>query len=193
VLITNQKIAEITLNEIDAAKVKVGDLATLTFDALPDLTLKGKVSQIDPVGVQSQGVVNYNFQITFDQSDERLKPGMTVNADIVTETKAGILVLPNAAIKTQGTKSYVQIVDPQELPSNFNLKSSLSLKTTPKNQFIEIGTSNDQNTEIISGLNEGDYVVLRTIMSVTNTANTTTNTTRNMFNANFGGAQRLTR
>ncbi|MGC8651410.1 MAG: efflux RND transporter periplasmic adaptor subunit [Minisyncoccia bacterium] len=193
VLITNQKIAEITLNEIDAAKVQVGDAATLTFDALPDLTLKGKVSQIDPVGVQSQGVVNYNFQITFDQSDERLKPGMTVNADIVTETKSGVLVVPNAAIKTQGNRSYVQIVDPQELPGNFNLKTSLTLKTPPKNQFIEIGTSNDQNTEIISGLNEGDYVVLRTITSVTNTANTTTNTTRNMFNANFGGTQRLTR
>lgn len=195
VLISNQKIAEITLNEIDAAKVKVGDTATLTFDALPDLILKGKVSQIDPVGIQSQGVVNYNFQITFDQSDERLKPGMTVNADILTETKTGVLILPNAAIKTQGSRSYVQIVDPKELPSNFDFKTSISLQTPPKNQFIEIGASNDQYTEIISGLNENDYVVLRTVTN-SNSANTTninTRTTRNMFNTNFGRIPSFTR
>ena len=65
------------------AKVALGDEATLTFDALPSLSLAGTVVQIDPVGTVSQGVVSYDVQIGFSQpadtsSTNQVKPGMSV-------------------------------------------------------------------------------------------------------------------
>ncbi|MCH7598090.1 HlyD family efflux transporter periplasmic adaptor subunit, partial [Patescibacteria group bacterium] len=68
-LITKQKIAEITLNEIDVAQVKIGQLTTLTFDAVEDVTLTGKVIEIDVLGTGNQGVVTYNRKMAFDTKD----------------------------------------------------------------------------------------------------------------------------
>ncbi|MEK7086681.1 MAG: HlyD family efflux transporter periplasmic adaptor subunit, partial [Patescibacteria group bacterium] len=65
-IITKQKIAEISLNEIDISKVKVGQNVTLTFDAVENLSLTGKVSEVDTIGTVSQGVVSYNVKINFD-------------------------------------------------------------------------------------------------------------------------------
>ena len=56
-LITEQKIAEVSLNEVDVAQVKAGQRATLTFDAVPDLSISGEVAEIDSLGTVSQGVV----------------------------------------------------------------------------------------------------------------------------------------
>ena len=65
-LITRQKVAEISLNEVDMAKIKVGQKATLTFDAVPGLAIAGEVASIDSVGEISQGVVTYMVKIAFD-------------------------------------------------------------------------------------------------------------------------------
>ena len=178
ILITDQKIAELSLNEIDMAKVQVGDDATLTFDALPDLTLSGKVIEVDPIGIESQGVVSYTIKISLDKNDERLKPGMTVNADIITETKKDTLLLSNSAVKTQGDSNYVEVVNKEDISASSEMKNGVALNTAPKRQPIKIGISNDEFTEILSGLNEDDYVVLKTVNSNSTTNNgTTTNTT----------------
>jgi len=178
ILITNQKIAEISLNEIDMAKVQIGQKTTLTFDALPDLTISGTVAEADPIGVESQGVVSYTIKISLDKDDERLKPGMTVNADITTETKQNALLLSNAAVKTQGNINYVEVVNNPDVNATSEMKNGITLSTAPKRQPIKIGISNDEFTEILSGLNEGDYVVLKTVTSNNTTTNgTTTNTT----------------
>jgi len=75
---TKQKIAEISLNEVDAAKIKIGQKATLTFDAIDNLSISGEVTQIDTLGTVSQGVVTYNVKILFDTQDDRIKPSMSV-------------------------------------------------------------------------------------------------------------------
>jgi len=165
-LITNQKIAEISLNEIDAAEVKVGQKATLTFDALLDLSITGKVSEIDIIGTVSQGVVSYNVKIVLDTQNENVKPGMSVTADIITDIKQDVLVAPNNAIKSQGNSKYVELVEnsgnaKQQLLSNNN--SGITLPILPKQQSVETGLSDDSYTEIVSGLKEGDIVVTSTI------------------------------
>ena len=73
------QVAEVTLNEVDAAKVTVGQAATLTFDAISGLSLAGKVVEIDPVGTVSQGVVNYNVQVSFNDTTNQVKPGMSTS------------------------------------------------------------------------------------------------------------------
>jgi len=159
-LITKQKIAEISLNEVDVAKVKSGQKVTLTFDAIPDLTITGQVAEVDAVGTVSQGVVNYNVKIAFDTQDERVKTAMSVSAAIITDVKQDVLLAPNAAVKFEGDLYYVEVVSSTE-----------DLTQTPTKQSVEIGLSNDTTTEIINGLKEGDSVVTQTI-----TANSTAQT-----------------
>ena len=172
-LITKQKIAEVSLNEVDVAQVKAGQKVTLTFDAVPDLTITGQVAEVDAVGTVSQGVVTYTVKIGFDTQDDRVKTAMSVSAAIVTEAKPNALLVPNSAVKSQGGISYVEIVDGDD--RNLALAANASgaiLKNTPRRQNIEIGTASDEFTEIISGLNEGDLIVTRTIQPTAQTTQT---------------------
>ena len=180
-LITRQKIAQISLNEIDAAKVKAGQKATLAFDALPDISITGKVAEVDTVGTASQGVVSYGVKIALDSGEDAIKPGYSVTADIITDVKQDVLVLPNGAIKSQGDSYYVELVDING-DSQFarQLLASVSgtiLQESPNTQQVETGLSNDVSTEIVSGLKEGDIVVAYTINpSQTQTASQTQRT-----------------
>lgn len=166
-VVTNQKIAELTLNEVDAANVKVSQKATLTFDALPDLSITGKVLEVDTIGQVSQGVVSYGVKITFDTEVEQIKPGMSVTADIITQAKSDVLVLPSTAIKSQGDSYYVELVELDEQDSSQLLAnvSGVILAESPQVQIVEIGLSNDLSTEIVSGLAEGDVVISQTVSS----------------------------
>jgi len=181
VVITWQKIAEISLNEVDAAKVKAGQKATLTFDALSDVSISGKVLEMDTAGTVSQGVVSYGVKIVLDTQDERIKPGMSVAADIITDVKQDVLVLPNNAIKSQGNSRYVELAEvPAEMKQqSLTSVSGVILSNSPKQQSVEIGLSNDLSTEIVSGLKEGDIVVTSTISSnKVQTTQTQTNQSR---------------
>ena len=172
-LVTKQKIAEVSLNEVDVAKVKASQKVMLTFDAVPDLTITGQVAEVDAVGTVSQGVVTYTVKIGFDTQDDRVKTAMSVSAAIVTEAKPNALLVPNSAVKSQGGISYVEIVDGDD--RNLALAANASgaiLKNTPRRQNIEIGTASDEFTEIISGLNEGDLIVTRTIQPTAQTTQT---------------------
>lgn len=169
-LITNQKIAQLSLNEVDAAKLKVGNKATLTFDAIEGLTLTGKVAEIDAVGTVSQGVVSYAVKIAFDSQDSRVKSGMTANASIQTDVRQDVLMVPSSAVKTQNGVSRVQIFSP-ELANMGGTQGVVSV-TAPSQVEVKIGISDDTNVEIVSGLTEGEQVVVRTITAKTATAAT---------------------
>lgn len=146
-LITKQKIAELSLNEVDAAKVEMDDKVTLTFDAVEELSLTGSVAEVDLVGTVSQGVVSYVVKIGFDSEDERIKPGMTVNASIQTDVAQDVLIVPSSAVKTQQGQTYVQVM------SEDGVLTSLP---------VEVGVSDDINVEVISGLTEGQQIIVRT-------------------------------
>jgi HlyD family secretion protein len=157
-LITKQKVAEISLNEIDAAKVKVGQKVNLTFDAIDNLNVTGTVSEVNLIGTVSQGVVSYTIKISFDTQDDRVKSGMSVSASIITEAKADVLTLPNSAIKTQGASNYVEILDTGSV--------------SPRKKVVGVGASSDTVTEIISGLKEGESVIVKTTIVSTSAAKT---------------------
>ncbi len=210
--ITKQKVAEITLNEIDAAKVAIGQPVTLTFDAVDDLTATGTVASIDLIGTVTQGVVNYTAKIAFDTQDERIKPGMSVSATITTSSKKDVLLVPSTAIKTKNGSSYVEVAQytfasttsrrtrtassafatstasSTRTRKMFTNQTPITLSTTPTETPVTIGTTNNTQTEILTGLEEGQFVVSKTITS-TSTSKTTT-TTGSLFN--LGGATRAT-
>jgi RND family efflux transporter MFP subunit len=170
-LITKQHIAEISLNEVDVSKVKVGQKATLTFDAIEGLSITGEVAEIDSVGTVTQGVVTYGVKIVFDTQDERVKPGMSVSAAIITDVKQNVVLVPNSAVKSNGNSQYVEIL----------------VNGTPQSKNIEIGLSNDTMTEIVNGLKEGEQVVTQRIIANTSQSPTQQNTGIRIPGLNTGG------
>lgn len=155
-VITSQMVAEIPLNEVDIASVKLQQKATLTFDAISDLGITGEVAEIDAIGTESQGVVSYNVKIVFDAQDERVKPGMSVSVAIITDMKQDVIVVSNSAVKQKGGLKYVEIFSGED--------------KAPIQTEIQTGLSNDTMTEITDGLKDGDKIVLQTISSDSSSA-----------------------
>jgi macrolide-specific efflux system membrane fusion protein len=150
--------ATVTMAEADIVNVAVGDKVTLTFDALPDLTLSGKVATLDTTGTVSQGVVSYTATIVPDVANDSVKAGMTVTADIITRVTADALVVPSTAVKSDSSGgNYVQILT----------------NGSPVSQTVVVGTSNDTYTQITSGLTEGQEVVTATTSSSAKSTATT--------------------
>ncbi len=189
-LITTQEYASLSLNETDAAKVKVGQPATITFDALPNVTMQGTVAVVDGIGTVSQGVVTYTVQVGFNQQNPDIKPGMTANATITTASEASAIQVPSAAVKTINGMSYVQVATLTNASSTLakigaggtassSARRTRTASSTPrvafsrsltvpanevtlKNVPVTVGVSNDTMTEIISGLTPGELVVTAT-------------------------------
>ncbi len=157
-IITKNKVADITVNEVDAAKISAGQKASLTFDAIDGLNISGVVQSIDLIGTVTQGVVNYNVKITFDVQDDRVKSGMSVSASVITNNKQDVIVIPNGAVKIKNGVQYVEVFSANVATST----TPVVVNETPVQQEITVGLSNDTSTEIVSGLNVGDRIVTKT-------------------------------
>ncbi|MFH0852660.1 MAG: efflux RND transporter periplasmic adaptor subunit [bacterium] len=182
-LITKQRVAEISLNEVDAAEVKTGQKATLTFDAIDGLSISGQVAQIDALGTVTQGVVSYNVKLSFDTQDDRVKPGMSASAQIITDVKQDALYVPNSAIKTADNSQYVQVLDQPQTSSTAQISQGVTSLLAPREVTVQTGISNDTSTEITSGLKEGDQIISRTVSS---TATQTTTQQNSLFGGGSG-------
>ncbi len=167
-IITKQQTAVLSLNEVDVAKVDVGQKANVTFDALDDLNITGQVAEVDSLGTTSQGVVSYEVKILLDVQDEQVKPGMSVSVDITTEAKTDVLVIPSSAIKSLGETYYVQIPNKKITDSDAFSTAGIEYPGEFTMQVIETGMSSDTDTEVMSGLAEGDQILLKTIANTNN-------------------------
>ena len=190
-LITAQQYVDLSVNEVDAAKIALGDKATITFDAIPDLTLTGSVAEIDQAGTVSQGVVTYNIKIGFDTQDPRVKSGMTANTNIITATAVDVLAVPSSAVKTQGGQSYVSVFEPPFSQSEVAAAGAQGVVTTraPSPVPVTTGLSDTNSTEILSGLSAGQQIVVRTSTGTATAA--TAATTRTGLGGGGGGAIRI--
>lgn len=137
---------DVSIAESDVASVQAGQSASITFDALPSRTFQGKVISVAPSAKVQQGVVNYPVSISLDQAPG-VKDLMTASAQVVTQKKDNILLVPNRAIRSQGRTRTAQLL----LPNG-----------TTETRTIQTGMSGDQTTEVTSGLQEGDKVVIPT-------------------------------
>ncbi len=169
-LITQQKLVTIPFNEVDVTSIKLGQDAVITFDVIDALSITGVVAEIDTLGTVSSGVVTYNVKVAFDSPDERIKPGMSSNVEITTQEKKDVLTISSSAIKNKNKKTYVEIFE-VPLPDS---KSPMGITSSvlPIRKEITIGLSDDSKTEILSGLDEGDQIVLKTNVSSTTTTST---------------------
>ena len=132
------------IDEMDVSKVKLGQEVTITLDALPDKEVKGRVTFVSPASTAQAGVVFYKTTITLENPDEELKDGMSANAEIVIEEHDGVLLIPNRAVQGSLEKPWVEVVTEGQI----------------EERQINIGLSDGTYTEILSGLEEGEEVVL---------------------------------
>lgn len=185
-LLTDAKMVTISLNEVDIAKLAVGQKATITFDALPDLSIAGAVTEVDTIGTVSQGVVTYNVQITFQTNDDRVKPGMSASVSVATDVQTDVLTVPSSAVKNGS----VQTLPDMKTPSAEAQSTGIADAKGPMSVPVETGASSDQSIEIKSGLNEGDWIIIRTIVPTTASASKTS-TGNSLIPGGAGGAVRI--
>ncbi len=171
-LVGNQQYADIPFNEVDVAKIKVGDNATATFDAVPDLTITGKVVSIDQVGTVTSGVVNYNVKIAFDVEDARVKSSMSTTIVVATDVAQNAIVVPSSAVKTDSSGNSYVLTVPSSTPVSTG-NTGIALTTTPTQTPVTTGISDDIDTQILSGLSNGDEIVTKTVTGTSTTASTT--------------------
>lgn len=135
---------DLTLSENDVAQVALGQPVTLTVDALRDWAGEGVVRYIAPTGQENNGVVTYAVRVSFPDDDARVKVGMTANVQIVTAEQQNALLVPNSALLPKGAGQAVQM---------------LNADGTTREVEVTTGLSDGVQTEILSGLNEGERVV----------------------------------
>jgi multidrug efflux pump subunit AcrA (membrane-fusion protein) len=146
----------VSFAESDAAKVAGGQTGTVTFDALSGLSIPIHVLAVAGSSTVTSNVVNYYVTLTLDSLDDRLKPGLTTNATVVTARAANVLVVQNSAITHRGTLATVNL-----------LQNGKQVVTQ-----VETGVVGSATTEIVSGLKAGDKVVLPTTATRTTTTGT---------------------
>lgn len=166
-------VVSINLTEIDVPKITIGDKATITLDSYPDKTFTGKVVSIDTVGSVSSGVTTYPTVIKLDTDTTTILPNMSVSATIITATKRNVLQVPTSSIMGEMGAFYVRIMKNGKM----------------EERVVETGVASDSQTEILSGISEGETIV---ISMNTRTATTKSGTTTSPFSMFGGGAGRST-
>lgn len=146
-VITNGTISEavISVSETDVTKIKPGQEAKVTVDAISNKTFKSVVERVDNIGTKTQGVIGYNVYIKLLDQDENLKGGMSMDAEITTEKLTGVLSVPNSAVKPyQGGKA---------------VRVSGTKKGDIKYIPVIIGVRGKDRTQILKGLTEGQQII----------------------------------
>lgn len=136
----------VPFEESDAAKVAPNQKVDVTFDAVPDLTRAGTVVSVSPTGSNISSVINYYATVVLNETDPRLKDGLTAQARVITNQVQDVLTVPNSAVRKSGDQSTVTIID---------------ANGTQQQVRFQPGLVGDDRTQVISGLREGQEVILR--------------------------------
>jgi HlyD family secretion protein len=137
------------VDESDIGKVYLGQPARIKVESFKDKTFTGKVTKISPMGVEKDNVTTFEVRVSIQNPGGELKAEMTANAEIILEEHKSVLQIPEGAILyDKDKKASVEIPDPKGKDG--------------KNKIaVNIGISNGAKTEVLSGLKEGDQVVLQ--------------------------------
>lgn len=135
---------ELRLSENDVVQAAQNQDVKLSIDSIANWNAQGKVTYISPVSSVSNGVVTYQVRVDFADTDPRVKVGMTSNVDIITAQKDNVLLVPNSALLPQGSGRVVQIRG-----------ADGKITDVP----VVIGITDGAQTEIISGVTEGQQVI----------------------------------
>jgi HlyD family secretion protein len=146
---TSQVYVKGKVDESDIGKVYLGQPARIKVESFKDKTFNGIVTKISPMGVEKDNVTTFEVRASINNPGGELKAEMTANAEIILEEHKNVLQIPEGAIiYDKDKKASVEVPDP-------------GAKDGKKKMAVNIGISNGAKTELLSGLKEGDQVVLQ--------------------------------
>ena len=156
---------EMTLNvdELQVSSLSVGQSVQVTADAVPDKTYTGVVTRVSLKGTSNGGTTTYPVKVRIDETDG-LRPGMNANAEIVVAQAKNTLTVPNAAIVRGG---YVLVT--QDSPSAVNADPGMIAPDGYVYVPVKTGVSDDNYTQIVSGLTGNDTVAYDSAAASTDT------------------------
>ena len=141
----SQLLIDVPISEVDINRIKIGQEARLTFDAVQENEFTGKVVEVSQVGVSVQGVVEYQVTIEVLDATDDIRVGMTAAVNIVVETLEEVLIVPNRAVRSMNGSYVVYVIENDELIM------------VP----VVLGANSDTYSEVTDGkLRDGDRVVL---------------------------------
>ena len=144
--------------EADIGNIKVGQDVEFTVDAYPDITFKGKVSQVRNAPITVQNVVTYDVVVQVENPELKLKPGMTANVSVIISTKKDVLKIPNAALRFKPSEK----ITPESEKKGAGVW--IPEKDDSKRVPVSLGISNGSYTELITGdLKEGQEVIVESL------------------------------
>lgn len=149
----NTMRVNLSVNEIDTARLKLGMRAKVTVDAIPGQSFDGKVKKIAPTsvaasqvgGASADAVVKYDVEIWLDNSDPRLRSGMSARCSLTVSEQKNVLTLPSEFVGKDPKGSYVDI-------------AATDPKGKPTRKDVTVGVTTNAKTEILTGVKEGDKV-----------------------------------
>ena len=137
------------VDEADIAHVYMGQPARIKVESFRDRTFNGKVTKIAPMGVEKDNVTTFEVRVSINNPGGELKANMTANAEILLDEHKGVLTVPENAVMYDNQKNAsVEIPDKKQ-------------KEGKRKVPVTVGLSNGSATEVLSGLKEGDQVVLQ--------------------------------
>jgi len=142
----------VNVDETDIAQIVLGQEVDVTLDAYANDLFAGHVTKISPQTVTDQNVTTVPVTVEIESPDLRLKPGMNATCDFITARHKDVLIVPNSAIKEGDNGSTVTVIQ--------NGQQVV--------RPVEVGLADNDNTEIIGGLKEGETVVTQVIQPQNN-------------------------
>jgi len=135
----------VPFEESDAAQIASGQRVSVRFDAIPGLTEDGTVVALSPSASAISGVISYYVTVRLERRNSRLRDGQTARVDVTTAERENVLSVPNAAVRRQGDTDIVVVVEPDGRQRIVTIRAGL------------VGAD---RTEVVSGLSEGQRVIL---------------------------------
>ncbi len=146
---TNEVYVKGKVDEADIAHVYLGQPARIKVESFRDRYFQGKVTKISPMGVEKDNVTTFEVRVSINNPGGELKAQMTANAEILLDEHKNVLTVPeNAVIYDQQKNASVEIPDAKQ-------------KDGKRKVAVKVGLSNGAVTELLSGLKDGDQVVLQ--------------------------------
>jgi HlyD family secretion protein len=135
------------VDEADIGKVHLGLTTRIYVESYPDDKFEAELTRISPMGREEQDIINFEIRATIRDPENKLRVGMSADAEIVLEERTDVLVAPEGALRYEDDKIFVHVKD-DSVESGF------------RRVDIDKGISDGIHTQVVSGLDEGDVVIL---------------------------------
>jgi HlyD family secretion protein len=158
-----------SVDEADIGNISVGQDVEFNVDAYPDVIFRGTVEQARNSPIIVQNVVTYDVVIKVDNSELKLKPGMTANVSIVLQSKKDVLMVPNASLRFSPAakdKGRMQGQQKEKGPGVWVLENDKAKRIS-----VKTGISDGNYTELVSGgISEGQELIVESLVKQKNNA-----------------------